>query len=204
MKTKLLVFLGVLSLVILANCRPVIPPDGNGPATPTQANSGFMVTPFGVIPEKVSPFDIQEVGVGDNSYVSLTNFTDQPGSLNGFYLCQGKSCFALPDKIVPASETVRVAVGAGNDLQNVVAANASFGKLRPEDGEIALTNSAAPDAPEKIMIYLEWGSTPHELTALAIKAGLWLKGSYAPTSSRAIRLYRVKESGLWLFEEPPQ
>jgi hypothetical protein len=48
---------------------------------------------------------------------------------------------------------------------------------------------------------MQWGSTPHELTGLAIDAGLWLEGGYAPTSEKATRLFRVKETGLWLFEE---
>jgi hypothetical protein len=34
-----------------------------------------------------------------------------------------------------------------------------------------------------------------------VDAGLWFDTSYAPTSQNATRLYRVEESGLWLFEE---
>jgi len=38
------------------------------------------------------------------------------------------------------------------------------------------------------------------MTPLAITAGLWMNGSFAPTSANATRLYRA-DTGLWLFDE---
>jgi hypothetical protein len=167
-------------------------------ATPTP---GIMVTPGGVIPEIVSAFDIRELGVGDQGWVALTNFTSEPGKLGGLFLCQGQECTALPDETVPSGETVRIAGGNGAGVDNVIAKNAEFGALKSSDGEIALTTSDNPQHPEQILFYLQWGSTPHALTDLAIEAGLWLKGGYAPTSAVATRLFRVPDTGLWLFEE---
>jgi hypothetical protein len=45
-------------------------------------------------PAKVSSstgtyFAINEIGLGVNGYVSLTNFTDVAASMEGLYLCQG-------------------------------------------------------------------------------------------------------------------
>ena len=37
---------------------------------------------------------------------------------------------------------------------------------------------------------------------LAIDAGLWVEGGYGPSSQNATRLFKVPETGLWLFEEP--
>ena len=159
------------------------------------------MTPGGVIPEIVSAFDIRELGVGDQGWVALTNFTSEPGKLAGLFLCQAQACFALPDENVPSGETVRIAVGNGAGVDNVIAKNAAFGELKSSDGEIALTTSSNPQRPEQILFYLQWGSTPHELTKLAIEAGLWLEGGYAPTSAKATRLFRVPDTGLWLFEE---
>jgi hypothetical protein len=34
---------------------------------------------------------------------------------------------------------------------------------------------------------------------VAIDAGLWIKGSFAPTADNATRLFR-NEGGLWLFD----
>lgn len=169
--------------------------------SPAAKTPGAITTPGGVIPEVVSAFDIQELGVGEKGWVALTNFTSQPGKLAGLYLCQGQACFALPDESVPAGETVRISIGSSAGVPNVIAKNATFGELQPVDGEIALTTSENPQQPEQILFYMQWGSTPHELTSLAIDAGLWLEGGYAPTSEKATRLYRVKETGLWLFEE---
>lgn len=146
-------------------------------------------------------FAINEVGLGPNGYVGLTNFTDVLVSTDGLILCQGSDCFELPDSEVKVGETVLVAVGDGSGLEGVIAKNATIGELRASDGELALFSSNNYDDPKAILVYLQWGSTPHELTPVAVEAGLWFETSYAPSSDKATRLYRVPESGLWLFEE---
>ena len=92
-------------------------------------------------PARVSLFAITEIGVGERGYVSLTNQSGAPASLGGLFLCQGTRCSALPKVKVAAGRTVRVAVYSGEGLDEVVARNASFGPLRPTDGEVALSSS---------------------------------------------------------------
>ena len=75
------------------------------------------------------------------------------------------------------------------------------GELKPGDGEIALFEGQDVKQPQAMKIYFQWGSTPHALTQAAIDAGLWVEGGYGPSSNNATRLYKVKDSGLWLFEE---
>ena len=179
----------ILTAIMMTACSKVQP-------TP-----GVLITPGGVIPEVVSAFDIQELGVGEKGWVALTNFTSEPGKLAGLFLCQAQACYALPDESVPAGETVRITTGSSAGLENVIAKNATFGELKSVDGEMALTTTDNPQQPEQILFYMQWGSTPHALTRLAIDAGLWLEGGYAPTSEKATRLFRVKETGLWLFDE---
>jgi hypothetical protein len=147
-------------------------------------------------------FAINEIGLGQNGYVALTNFTDVPASLAGLYLCQGVGCFELPDVVVGAGATVRIATGEGAGLEDVVATYATLGELRPSDGEIALATSAKPDDPQSLLLYFQWGSNPHELTQNAVKAGLWVKGGYGPSSQNATRLFKDAKTGLWLFDEP--
>ena len=115
-------------------------------------------------------------------------------------LVQGTDYFELPDVVVESGDTVRVTVGDGEGLENVVATNATLGDLAPADGEMALFTSQEFDDPTAMIVYLEWGSTPHDLNPVAVEAGLWLEGSFAPTSATATRLFRVEESGLWIFE----
>jgi hypothetical protein len=137
--------------------------------------------------------------LGSDGYVALTNFTDQPASLGGLFLCQGAKCFELPNVEVAPGATARVAVGNGASLDGVVATGATVGELQPSDGEIALYASKKLDDPKAILAYLEWGSTPHEDTQVAIDAGLWIKGSFAPSSDNATRIFH-NEGGLWLFD----
>jgi len=171
--------------------------------TPNQATLESSVTPTQQAASSRSGsgslFAIDEVGVGPDGYVALTNFTDQPASLGGLFLCQGAKCFALPDVTVAPKATVRVASGNGAGLDGVVATGATFGELRPSDGEVALYASQNVKDPKAMLVYLEWGSTPHEGTQVAIDAGLWIKGSYAPSVKNATRLFR-QDTGLWLFD----
>lgn len=144
---------------------------------------------------------IHEVGLGPEGYISLTNFTSVPVTTKGLYLCQGADCFALPEAVIKPGSAGKVAVGTGEGMEGVIARGATIGALKQSDGEIALFASDKFDDPQAILVYLQWGSTPHALTELAVKAGLWIESGYAPTSKNAIRLYRLEESGWWLFKE---
>ena len=178
-------------MLILAGCSTTQPV-----ATETSAPSPTA------LPGSVSGsfFAIHEVGLGSGGYVALTNFTDQPARLGGLFLCQGAQCFELPDAEVAAGATVRIAVGDGAGLDQVVATKATIGELRPADGEIGLYTSQDVSDPQAILKYVQWGSTPHDNTRVAIEAGLWSEGGFAPSSEKATRIFR-DDSGLWLFDE---
>jgi hypothetical protein len=159
------------------------------------------------VPAKINPgsgafFTIDEVGLGPNGHIALTNFTDNPADLAGLNLCQGFACYDLPDVVVNAGETIRIATGDGAGLEKVAAVYATIGELHPSDGEVVLATEPLIQEPGEILLYLQWGSTPHQFTELAVQAGLWLEGSYAPSSQNATRLFKVKDTGLWLFDEP--
>jgi hypothetical protein len=187
----------LLLTLILAGCSPSvsIPPSTPIP-TVTSTPETVAVSRSG----SGSLFAINEVGLGQDGYVSLTNFTGQPASLSGLFLCQGSSCFELPETDVPADSTVRVAIGDGSELENVVATGAAVGGLQSSDGEIGLYASPNITDPDALLAYLQWGSTPHQNTGTAVQAGLWIEGAFAPSSNQAKRLYRT-EGGLWLFDE---
>jgi hypothetical protein len=188
-------FLGLFLLITTACISPNPPEvDSITPSAPpeTPAKTGARMGTF---------FSIDEVGLGPDGFVALANFTDLSANLAGLYLCQSTQCFQLPDQMVAPGKTVRIAVGDGSGLEDVVAAHATFGELRPADGEIALYASPDIQDPGQMLVYLQWGSTPHASTATAIQAGLWIKDGYAPASQSATRLFKVKETGLWLFEE---
>lgn len=191
-------FLAILVLLLVATACAGSETVGDATSVPTSTT----IEPASASAATGSFFAINEVGLGPNGYIAMTNFTDVPANLAGLYLCQASECFALPDEVVAPGETVRVAVGDGTGHEAVVATGASVGQLRPSDGEIALHASREIEDPKQMLIYLQWGSTPHEFTDVAVEAGLWIEGGYAPTSDNATRLYRVEESGLWVFDEP--
>ena len=210
MKRYAVTLVFVVALIKLAAC-------GGSPAAPTeeaQATGGVEATlaPTAgptATPTEVAPYvqtegafvAIDEIGLGPEGWISLTNFTSVPVTTKGLYLCQGADCFALPDAVIEAGETGRITVGDGEGLEGVIASKATIGELKPADGEVALFSSDKFDDPKAILVYLQWGSTPHALTDLAVEAGLWIKTGYAPTSPNATRLYRIEESGWWMFEE---
>jgi hypothetical protein len=168
---------------------------------PEVASSGETTTTVQRQPLGSSSFfAINEIGLGPEGYVSLTNFTDIPVTLDGLYLCQSSECFQLPDVAVEGGQTVRVAAGDGNGVENVVATNATFGELNPSDGEMALFTSQTLDDPEAIIEYVQWGSTPHGHTALAVEAGIWPATGFGPSADYATRVFRRERDGLWLFE----
>lgn len=204
MKHRWAFFILGLSLLITAACSGQSP-GGNIsaiPSPPEVAPAPAEVAPVMAGSGVGSFFAINEVGLGPNGFVALTNFTGVPASLAGLYLCQGSDCFALPEVVVEAGQTVRVAAGDGAGHEDVVATRAAFGDLRPPDGEIALYEAAEAGGPGRMTVYFQWGSTPHKLTQPAIDAGLWVEGGYGPSSQNATRLFKVEESGLWLFDEP--
>ena len=191
-----------LSIGILALFAACDDDDGDGGTTTPDGTRteepSVPVSTSTVFPDNGFQLEINEVGLGDDGWVALRNYTDEPASLFGLFLCQPPNCVALPDEEVPPETVAYVAVAGGEDLDNVVVTDADV-TLAPADGEIALFSEDDTSDSEKIRSYLQWGSDPHEGTTVAIEAGLWIEGSYAPTSDAAIRLFRSEE-GLWLFE----
>jgi hypothetical protein len=181
----------VLSFAVLfAGCT-------NGPPVGPPASGSVNSEPGG--PNDAGRyFQIVELGLGPSGYVTLLNYTTQPASLGTLYLCQSSGCVDLPDFIVEPGAVARIAIGDGSGLENVALTGADL-DLSPADGEVALTSTIDLENLRTLHGYLEWGSTPHELTRHAVDAKIWLPDTYAPTSSNAVRLFRT-EGGLWLFE----
>ena len=178
--------------VTLAACGP------SGPSGSTTVQNPGSFTP-GDANDVGRFFKISEVGLGPNGWVTLVNYTDTGASLETLFLCQASGCVDLPDYVVAGGAAARVAVGDGKGLENVALTGADL-DLPPLNGEIALFSTDTIADAKGLRTYLEWGSTPHAITAMAIRNGIWLDGSYAPTAANATRLFQ-NESGLWLFDD---
>jgi hypothetical protein len=143
-------------------------------------------------------FAIDEVGLGPNGWVTLVNYTDVAASLDGVYVCQIERCVELPDVVVQPQGEIRVASASGSGLENVVARDTKL-DLTPSDGEVAVQGSNDPANASTMAAYVEWGSTPHALTPVAIEAKLWQAGTYAPSAPHATRLWK-SDANLWLWD----
>jgi len=143
-------------------------------------------------------FEISEVGLGDEGYVTIHNYTDVASSLDALFLCQHDQCVDLPDTVVEPDASARVAVGDGTGIDDVVETDAPLA-LTPANGEIALFATQDTDDSSAIRSYLQWGSTPHEMTDVAIKAGFWVVGGFAPSAPYATRLWKT-DANLWVWD----
>lgn len=143
-------------------------------------------------------FAIEEVGLGPDGYVTLINYTDQPADLDKVYLCQADGCVDLPAAVVAPGDVVRVAVGDGAGLENVVMNGAKL-DLPPADGEVAVYGAPTPRDAKAMRSYIQWGKTPHDLTQLADDVGLWRISGWAPSGPNATRLWKTTD-GLWVWD----
>ncbi|HEY4668225.1 MAG TPA: hypothetical protein VIH05_00465 [Tepidiformaceae bacterium] len=199
-----LVVFAALALVACGSSDPESPtPAGETASATPEASSTAAPTAAGTATPHRGPgvgfyVSIEEVGLGPNGYVTIKNFTETAINIGDLYICQPPRCTRLPEAVMQPGTVGRIAVGDGAGIENVVAKNVPL-QLAPSDGEVAIFGSEKVDDPAAIRAYFEWGATPHAATAVAIKAALWVEGSFAPTGERATRLYRT-EANLWVWD----
>jgi hypothetical protein len=182
-----------LALLLGAGCNSTTPSSSG-----ITLNPSFLPDPSSDASDVSRYFSIEEVGLGPDGYVTLRNYTEVPASLASVYLCQADRCIDLPDVNVEPGAVARIAVGEGGGLEYVVVRNADL-DLPPADGEVGVFRSDDVTDSGGIRSYLQWGSTPHEMTNTAVDAGLWLPTAYAPTGPNATRLWKT-EANLWVWD----
>ncbi len=179
-----------LFLLAIAGCGgSLLEPPGSSPSGTSGGPASGDTSRF---------FAIIEVGLGPDGYVTLNNYTGVAASLGPGYLCQSDGCVDLPDVVVQPGGVARIAVGDGSGLDDVALANADL-DLTPSDGEVGLYSSADVRDPKAVRSYIQWGSTPHELTQVAADAGKWQLSGYAPSAPHATRLWKT-EANLWVWD----
>ena len=112
-------------------------------------------------------------------WVLLQNTGNTPWSLTGHYLCQRPNYFALPDVTIPAGDIYWIGVGAAIDAPGV-GANGAVGSFDPDGGEVGLYSSNSFGDANAILSYVEWGSTGHGRSSVAVAAGIWSTGDFVP------------------------
>jgi hypothetical protein len=144
-----------------------------GATTSAPAEETTTTTP----PVSGARFVLTSISLGDGGMVVITNIGDEAGSLAGHFLCQRPSYFAIPDVEVPAGGFVAISTGGNAFVPPPGAITideiAAIGTLKPVDGEVGLYTSALFGSATDIVSYVEWGSSGHGRSSVAVEAGIW-------------------------------
>jgi hypothetical protein len=131
-------------------------------------------------------FAIETVTFGDGAMVVITNTGTGAGELTGHWLCQRPSYFQIPDVALEPGEQVAIALdGAAFEPPPgamIVDAVATVGTIDPNSGELGLYSSSQFDDATAIVSYVEWGSTGHGRSSVAVAAGIWTEGGFVATT----------------------
>ncbi|MCZ6505529.1 MAG: hypothetical protein O6834_06065, partial [Actinobacteria bacterium] len=122
-------------------------------------------------------FVLTSISFGDGGMIVITNVGDATGNLAGHFLCQRPAYFGIPDVEVAPGQSVAINTG-GSVFQPppdaiTIDQIATIGTLSPGDGEVALYNSANFGSSADILSYVEWGSSGHGRSSVAVSAGIW-------------------------------
>lgn len=183
---RLLISVAVLALVAAA-CS-----DDDSGATTTTATTAASTTTAGVTTTAATTttatgaavFVITQVAFGDRGYVAISNVGSADGVLSEVWLCQRPAYYEIPEISVGSGQTVWVATGDGGDLNpppevvQVFGAEGGFGSFNAASGEIGLYTSTSFGDPNAILSYVEWGSSDHGRSSVAVEAGIWGEGEF--------------------------
>ena len=126
-------------------------------------------------------FAVTEVVFGDQGYVAITNIGGETGNLERWQLCQRPAYFGMPSQELAPGETVFVTATTvvGLDVDGpVIDAGGRFGSLSASGGEIGLYRDSNFGSTSSIVSYVEWGSSGHPRSGVAVGAGIWDDGDF--------------------------
>ena len=115
-------------------------------------------------------FVLSSVTFGDGPMIVITNIGDEDGNLGGHWLCQRPTYWEFPNMDLPAGESVAVSAGG-------------IGGLDPLDGEIGFYNAQSFGSSGAILSYVEWGSSGHGRSPVAVSASIWPDGAFVETTA---------------------
>ena len=124
-------------------------------------------------------FVISRVLFGSEGYVAVTNVGGSTGNLEGWQLCQRPAYYGIGSVDVAPGETVRFTSGPVAGLTGqVIDTGGRFGQLSAGDGEMGLYVDNNFGSASSIRSYVEWGSSDHGRSSVAVEAGIWVSGGF--------------------------
>ncbi len=158
-----------------------------------------------VAAEGGAQFVLSTVVLGDGAMVVITNIGSESGNLGGHALCQRPSYFTFSDFEIPAGQSAAISLVGETfeppDGALVIEEVAQISALSPDSGEVGLYSISSFSTSDAILGYVEWGSSGHGRSSVAVGAGIWETGGFvettAETTTLTADLLQPAESGDW-------
>lgn len=178
----------VLALVlVLSSCTgggASLDADGNSalePTTPAPTTTVQGSDVGSTVPDTTSTtvvtgnarFVIGSVVFGEGGTIEVGNLGPDAGDLTGFWVAIHPYYLELPSTILAPGKALIISIAEDADPDLVIPAAGLLPTLMSASGEIGLYSSGDFGDPGAIVDYVEWGSTGHVRSNVAIAAGLW-------------------------------
>ncbi|MEA3510978.1 MAG: hypothetical protein U9R51_06035 [Actinomycetota bacterium] len=118
-------------------------------------------------------FVIGSVVFGESGAIEIGNLGPDTGALTGFWIAIHPYYLEIPSTIIAPGKAITVSMAEDADPELVIPAAGLLPALKGGSGEIGLYSSGGFGDPDAIVDYVEWGTTGHTRSTVAIAAGLW-------------------------------
>jgi hypothetical protein len=118
-------------------------------------------------------FVIGDITFGDASTITVGNLGPDPGDLTGYWLAVHPYYLELPSTVLLPGDTIVVGVAEDADPEALVPAFGLLPALSGASGEIGLYSRGDFGDPGAVVDYVEWGTSGHERTTVAVAAEAW-------------------------------
>lgn len=124
---------------------------------------------------------IDEIVFAGEPYLLIANRGDGPGSTEGHFICQFPSYYGLPAVELLPGERMAVPLGDGEvpeliSVVSIVDVASPIGRITSDGGELGLYSRNEFNSPDAIIDYVEWGTSDHARSGVAVAAGIWTEG----------------------------
>jgi hypothetical protein len=136
---------------------------------------------------------VDEIVFAGGPYVVISNRGTGAGSTDGYWICQFPSYFPLPAVELLPGEKLAIALGVDPvpELVGVVAtvdAASPIGNVTPAGGEFGLYSDNVFNSADAIVDYIEWGTSGHARSGVAVEAGIWEANGFVEVPAEALAI----------------
>lgn len=123
----------------------------------------------------------------------IANRGDGAGSTEGYFLCRFPNYYELPAVELLPGEKLAIPLGTEDipELIGVVAVadvRNPLGPISARDDELGLYSSSQFGSDDAIVDYVEWGSTGHTRSNVAIAAGIWVVDGFVEVPDEVLAI----------------